>query len=223
MKPLLLSCLLILVCASGVAQFEGMIKSRNRSVDYDGAAQEYEMTIWVKKSLVRITIPQIGEVPGSTAIYQTDNDISWILNDKDRTYFEVALPSLRDPRQKGRFEPTSADKPTITRTHQTRKMLGYLCEKVLIRKGDTETEVWGARGLSDLARVLSESLQPAEQGSGEDDVVAKMGLFPLRSVTRYEGRELESQEVTKIERKRLANELFQIPKGYKKQKALDVE
>lgn len=212
-----------LICASGVAQFEGMIKSRNRSMDYDGATQEYEMTIWVKKALVRLTIPQVGEAPGSTVIYRTDNDVSWILNDKDRTYFEVALNSRRDTRPTLPSEPTSADKPIITRTQQTRKILGYLCEKVMIRKGDTETEVWGARGLKDLALVLSESLQPAEQRTGEEDVVAKMGLFPLRSVTRYEGRQLESQEVTKIERKPLAKELFQIPGGYKKQKALDAE
>jgi hypothetical protein len=65
--------------------------------------------------------------------------------------------------------------------------------------------------------------EPEDQGSDGDDVIAKMGLFPLLSVTRYEGRVLESQEVTKIERKPLAGDLFRIPEGYTKQKALDLE
>jgi len=204
-------------------QFEGIIQSRNHSVDYDGAGQEYEMTIWVKKALVRVTVPQIGSAPGSTVIYQTDNNVSWILNDKDRTFFEVSLASRKDSRSTTPSESATAQKPVVNRTKETRKLLGFLCEKVLIRKGDVETEIWGARGLGDLTRVLNESLQPEDQGSDGDDVIAKMGLFPLLSVTRYEGRVLESQEVTKIERKPLAGDLFRIPEGYTKQKALDLE
>ena len=43
-----------------------------------------------------------------------------------------------------------------------------------------------------------------------------MGLFPLLSTTTYEGRMLESQEITKIERKSLDPALFEIPAGYSK-------
>ena len=204
-------------------QFEGIIQSRNRSVDYGGETQEYEMTIWVKKAQVKVTVPQIGATPGSTVIYRTDSRVSWILNDQDRTYFEVALAPRQGMQQPTPSEPASPDKPAVTRTNKTRKILGYVCEQVMIQKGETETEIWGTKGLGDLTQMLNQSLQAESAGGEEGDLIAKMGLYPLQSVTRYEGRILESQEVTKIERKSLSNDLFRIPEGYKKQKALDVE
>ncbi len=223
MKTFLLVCGITLLHCSGSAQFEGIIQSRNLSMDDDGVTQEYSMTIWVKKAFVRVSIPQIGVTPGSTVIYRTDSNVSWMLNDQDRTFFEVSVPLRHDPREDVRPDPSGMEKPKIDRTKKTRKILGYLCEQVMIRRGDTETEIWGTKGLDDLTRVLNESLEPAEGSSVEGDMIARMGLFPLLSITRYEGRILESQEVTKIERKMLAGELFKIPEGYKKQKALDME
>lgn len=204
-------------------QFEGIIQSRNRSVDYGGETQEYEMTIWVKKAQVKVTVPQIGATPGSTVIYRTDSRVSWILNDQDQTYFEVALAPRQGMQQPTHSEHAAPEKPAVTRTNKTRKILGYMCEQVMILKGETETEIWGTKGLGDLTQMLNQSLQAESAGGEEGDLIAKMGLYPLESVTRYEGRILESQEVTKIERKSLSNDLFQIPAGYKKQKALDVE
>jgi hypothetical protein len=204
-------------------QFEGIIQSRNRSVDYGGETQEYEMTIWVKQAQVKVTVPQIGTAPGSTVIYRTDSRVSWILNDQDRTYFEIAVAPRQGSRPATPSEPGSLEKPVITRTNKTRKILGYLCEQVMIQKGETETEIWGTKKLGDLTQMLNQSLQAESAGDEEGDLIAKMALYPLQSVTRYEGRVLESQEVTKIERKSLPDDLFRIPAGYSRQKALDVE
>jgi hypothetical protein len=112
--------------------------------------------------------------------------------------------------------------PVVQRTKKTKKLLGFMCEQVIVTRNDVRTEVWGARGLEDLASVLAEVLGD-EQGPASDDVIAAMGLYPLLSTTLYEGRELESQEVIRIERKQLDPSLFEIPNGYTKQKAADVE
>lgn len=222
-KTTLFLCLVTLISWKGTAQFEGIIQSKNLSVDDLGVAHEYKMTIWVKKDFVRVTVPKIGVTPGSTVIYRTDSNISWVLNDDDRTFFEVALTSLRGSQEEVRPDPNVMETPKVELTRKKRKILGFTCEQVVISRGETVTEIWGAKGLEDLARVLHESLEPGHGGAIEEDAIAKMGLFPLVSVLRYEGRVLESQEVTKIERATLAGELFQIPEGYKKQKALDVE
>ncbi|MCC6396763.1 MAG: DUF4412 domain-containing protein [Bacteroidetes bacterium] len=222
-KTTFVLCLVTLFSWRGTAQFEGIIQSKNLSVDDLGVAHEYKMTIWVKKDFVRVTVPKVGVTPGSTVIYRTDNNISWVLNDDDRTFFEVALTSLRGSQEDVRPDPNAMEAPKVDLTRKKRKILGFTCEQVVISRGETVTEIWGAKGLEDLARVLHESLEPGQQGMMEEDTIAKMGFFPLVSVLRYEGRVLESQEVTKIERATLASELFQIPEGYKKQKALDVE
>jgi hypothetical protein len=48
-----------------------------------------------------------------------------------------------------------------------------------------------------------------------------MGYFPLLARTRLEGRILESSEVTRIDARQLAPELFDLPTGYRKEGVKD--
>jgi hypothetical protein len=201
------------------SQFEGTIVSANRSVDDAGAPQAYQMTIHVKKSMVRVEIPSIAGMPASTAIYRRDRKITWMLDAASRTYFEIRITQGGSKEERAMGE---NEAPAVQRTKKTKKLLGFTCEQVIVTRDALRTEVWGARGLEDLAAVLADALD-AGQGTAPDDVIAAMGLFPLHSTTMYEGRELESQEVIRIERKQLDPALIEIPAGYTKQKAADVE
>jgi hypothetical protein len=66
-----------------------------------------------------------------------------------------------------------------------------------------------------ISRALGQD-RTAEAGdwSGE---ITKLGFFPLSSVTTVSGKVAESQEVTKIEKKILILDLFQLPPTYKRQ------
>lgn len=219
----LVSALIIVTFAavhvSASPEFEGTIVTANRSMDDAGAPQAYQMTIHVKKSMVRVEVPSIAGMPASTAIYRHDRKVTWMLDAASRTYFEIRTPQgvTSEEGAVGKNE-----KPAVQRTKKTKKVLGFTCEQVIVTRNDVRTEVWGARGLEDLAAVLADVLGGG-QGLSSDDVIAALGLFPLLSTTTYEGRELESQEVTRIERRALDPALFEIPGGYTKQKAADVE
>jgi len=52
--------------------------------------------------------------------------------------------------------------------------------------------------------------------------VAVLGLYPLASSTRIEGKIVESQETTRIEVKDLSSDLFDLPPGFRKQSMGDV-
>ena len=54
MRSLFLLSLLAAVHLHAVSQFEGSIQSKNRSVDDAGVEHVYQMTIWVKKAMVRV-------------------------------------------------------------------------------------------------------------------------------------------------------------------------
>ena len=220
MRSLFLLSFLAAVHLHAVSQFEGSIQSKNRSVDDAGVEHVYQMTIWVKKAMVRVQMPAMGDAPAATAIYRRDRKVSWMLDEAGRTYFEIRIPDSRDGDQS--VQPSEKEESSVQRTKKTRKILGFACEQVILSRGDMRTEIWGARGLEDLVKVLRESL---EQGTATspDDLIASMGLFPLLSTIEYEGRILESQEITKIERKPLDPGLFEIPAGFSKQKAVDVE
>jgi hypothetical protein len=219
MRPLALFLILAAAHLHASSQFEGTIVSSNRTVDDAGSSQLYLMTIHVKKSMVRVEMPSIAGIPASTAIFRRDRKITWMLDATSRTYFEIRTPQdgVNDEGAVGEKEP-----PAVQRTKKTKKLLGFTCEQVIVTRNEVRTEVWGARGLEGLASVLADVLDN-DQAPASDDVIAAMGLFPLHSTTTYEGRELESQEVTRIERKQLDPALFEIPPGYSKQKAADVE
>ena len=205
------------------AQFEGLVESRNLTMDEAGVEQRYVMTMWVRKDMVRVQIPQVGEIPGSTVIYRSDRKLSWVLNDLEKSYFEVPLSQHV---QQGATVPSmdSADRPVFVQTKKTRKVLGYLCEEVLVKRGDSETEIWGAKGLAALMAVLEGTLgHDVTGGAGyETEMIARMGIFPVISTTRYNGKIIESQEITRIEKKPVGPELFVVPAGYMKQKGVEM-
>jgi hypothetical protein len=224
MKPLLLILSIGLFSASASAQFEGVVESRNLTVDEQGAEQWYVMTMWVRKDMLRVQIPALGEMPGSTVIYRGDRKISWVLNDQEKSYFEVSLS--QDVQQRSTVpEMDSSDRPVFVRTKKTRKVLGYQCEQLIVKRGESETEIWGTKGLAALTAVLEGTLaREARGGVGyETQMIAQMGVFPVVSITRYDGKVIESQEITRVERKPVGPELFQVPAGYAKQKGVEMQ
>jgi hypothetical protein len=215
-KTLVVALLMGAARASG--QFEGVVESKNFMVDDNGVGQQFEMTIWVRRDMIRVKIPSVGDIPGSTVIYRHDRKISWVINDANRTYFEV---SLADQMMENRGD-QDPDKPRVERTKRTRKLLGYQCEQIILKRGESETEIWGAKGLGDLAARMDSLLGYAGERPGtETELMRQLQVFPLISITRYGKKVIDSQEVTKIERRPLELSLFMIPAEYKKQTSME--
>ncbi len=221
-----LPCIIImgLFHTAAPAQFEGVVESRNLTVDEQGVEQRYVMTMRVRKDMVRVEIPPVGDMPGSTVIYRRDRKISWVLNDLEKSYFEVSL--TQDVPQRATVpDMDSADRPVFVRTKKTRKVLGYPCEQLIVKRGESETEIWGTKGLAALTAALEGTLaRDARDGAGyETEMIAQMGIFPVVSTTRCEGKIIESQEITRVESKPVGPELFVVPAGYAKQKSVEMQ
>jgi hypothetical protein len=206
--------------ARAMAQFEGIVESRNFTVDDNGVGQQFDMTIWLRRDMIKVKVPAIGEIPGSTVIYRHDRKVSWVINDADKSYFEVSLAEQMMGHGQGDQSP---DKPKVDRTKRTRKLLGYQCEQIVLRRGESETEIWGAKGLGDLAARMDSLLGDAADRStgGETEIMKQLQRFPLVSITRINGKVVDSQEVTKIDRRNLDPGIFVIPPGYKKQTSME--
>ncbi|HUI66250.1 MAG TPA: DUF4412 domain-containing protein [Bacteroidota bacterium] len=208
----LLVCLVAL-CGTARAQFEGFVETRNTTTDETGVQQQYVMTMWVKNSMARITSSATGSSPATTMIYRSDKKIIWMLNDDDKTYFEITQD--KNPDQSS----PQPDKPVVRLTHKTRKILGYPCEQVLISQSDLQTEIWATKSLGGLSTALARGLGQEQSGAegGWNDELTKMGLFPLLVSTRSDGKIVESQEIVKIEKKSLSEDLFLLPSNYTRQ------
>jgi hypothetical protein len=198
------------------AQFEGVIESKNVTVDENGLQQEFTMTMEVKGTMARIVTSAVANTPAVTMIYRTDLKRIWMINDEEKTYFEV---SQSDEGGDVRVPEGKEEKAVIKKTGKTKKILGYPCELYIVRRSDAETQIWGTKKLASLAQALQKALGQEQNGKGSEwtDDLARIGVFPLSASTRVGSEVVESQEVTRIERRELPPELFAIPAGYKKQ------
>ena len=200
------------------AQFEGIVESNNLTIDETGSPQKYVMTMWIKTNMVKVKTASSGAIPSSTMIYRNDKRTVWVLNDEDKTYFEIpqseqaqnvdSIPKWPPP-----------DDYEIQKSGKKKKILGYACEQVFIKRADQETEIWGTKELVHLFRAISKALgdDRIEDANDWTDEIMKMGLFPLISSTKIEGNLVESQEVTRIEHLSLSQEMFELPVGYRKE------
>jgi len=201
------------------AQFEGVLESNNMTIDQTGLQQRFVTSIWIKDGMAKITNTAMGSTPAVTMIYRADLKTLWMINDDDSTYFEVAQTDHGGDRP----APAGPDEKSVVRkTGKTKKVLGYLCEQYMVTHGEGKTEIWGTKSLASLGAALAAALgsEPGE-GSWTDELTA-LGVFPLQASTRIEGNVVESQEVTKIERRSLPPEIFEIPRGYAKQSVGDM-
>jgi hypothetical protein len=71
------------------AQFEGVVESKNLTVDETDTPRTFSMIIWLGKGKMRVETGAIGTTPASTMIYRPDRGVFWILNVEEKTYIEV--------------------------------------------------------------------------------------------------------------------------------------
>jgi hypothetical protein len=203
--------------ASAQSPFEGIIESTNLTTDEMGTPQKYIMTMSVKGGMVRVDIPSYGSTPGTALIYRRDLKCVWVLNDTEKSYFEMR-------QEASGTEGITAESPQIRRSGKTKKILGYPCDQLLMKAGDAETEFWGTKKLGALAKSITLAIEAGgEEGGGVmNDELASMGYFPLIARTKLQGVVVESSEVTKIEGKHLEPALFEVPKDYRKQSMQEI-
>jgi len=213
-------CMAFLIASRATAQFEGIVVSKNITTDEMGKPQEFIMTMWIKKDMVKIETSG-GTLPSSTMVYRSDFRKIWMLNPEEKTYFEISRDDAAEEVHggggtKARF--------TTKKTGKSKSIAGYPCEQFIIRRGSEETELWGTRKLTHLVTAISKAFgqEHTSVAEGATNEVMKMGIYPMYSSTKVDGFLIESQEVTQVETKMLDSSLFALPADYKKQKTVDM-
>ena len=218
---LIICSLLMTICgtSTGLSQFEGIIESRNTTTDEHGKPQQFMMTMYIRHDMVKIQNSPTSSSPGSVMIYRGDKKALWMVSEEDKSYFEVR----QDERPEELYSPSASDatQPVVRKTGRKRQVLGYNCEQLMVRADNLETELWATKSLGQVYSTISKVLgsESTAQGESWENTIMKMGYYPLIATTRVDGKILESQEVTRIEKKLLAQEMFELPPGYKKQSA----
>lgn len=175
--------------------FEGVITLRSPGTTRDGQPLP-ELEYLVRGERMRVNVRSPMGTMGLIAIPSEKK--MFMLMDQQRAYMETPMDASRA---------TAGPEPKITRTGKTETIAGHACEHILIAGTTGEsTDVCLAKGLGTFFAAGVTQAMPAWQRQ-----LASEGGFPLK-VIGPDGKVM--LEATKIERKRLAPALFDVPDSY---------
>ena len=106
----------------------------------------------------------------------------------------------------------------FVRTGETETILGYKCEKILVKNKNGESEIWGAEGLGTFQSMGGGNPmgRPAPKSAWEASL-AEHGFFPLRMVHKDKsGKEVMRMEAVSVDKQSLPDSTFEPPVDFKK-------
>jgi hypothetical protein len=191
-----LSLILLLLSGNIIAQkaFEGKVVF---NVEENGAKQV--MDYYAKDKKFRMEVPD----QGGYIIFDSKASKMYIVMDEQKMYMETALDASN----------TTASAGNINKTGETKKILGYDCEKFLFEQDGSKGESWMTKELGAFM-FFTESQQGMADWQKE---ILNEGYFPLQVIEYDNSGNVESTYlVTEVTPKELSSDMFAIPASYQK-------
>jgi len=198
------SMFVVLVPQGIAAQpFEGALTMRLSSKGANGP-QSQEMEYLVRGGKVRVSM---GGPAGAMSLLSVPQEQKvYVLMAAQNAYMEMPMAEASS----SVAAKTPAD-AKITRTGRMETVAGYACEHVTVASAAQTVDICMAKGLGGYVNPLA-SMQRSSEPAWQRMLTADGG-FPLK-VTMQDGS--IPIEVVKIEKKRLASDLFSVPLTYTK-------
>ena len=198
------SMLVVMVPQVIAAQpFEGAVTMRMSAKGANGP-QSQEMEYLVRGGKVRVSM---GGPAGAMSLLSVPQEQKvYVLMAAQNAYMEMPISEASS----SVAAKTPAD-AKITRTGRMETVAGYACEHVTVASAAQTVDICLAKGLGGYVNPLA-SMQRGSEPAWQRLLTADGG-FPLK-VTMQDGS--IPIEVVKIEKKRLAADLFSVPLSYTK-------
>jgi hypothetical protein len=208
--------LITIFSTTGKAQtaFEGLVEMK-LSVAGSPTASSMKMYFSAlgSRAETEMRMPQMTEPFRIVSIYMKNNpDSVFMLNDTYRSYSVKAS-------KKSKTETKPENEYTV-KILGNEKILGYKCIHSMITSKTRTTELWTTKEIIDYAAYekMQESNKSIQSGlftKGLKDANAEG--FPLKAIVQDDkGKMAVTMEAVKVEKKKIADDLFSVPMGYKK-------
>ncbi|MBS4036324.1 MAG: DUF4412 domain-containing protein [Ignavibacterium sp.] len=188
--------LLFLLAGMAFAQssFEGRVMFE---VKEDGESQVMDYYAKDKKFLMKMPDK------GGSILFDSKQFKMYVIMDEQKMYMETIMMPMS----------TTTGGGTITKTGETKRILGYDCEKFLFTQKDMKGEAWMTKELGAFMFFM----ESQEEMPGWQTEVLDAGYFPIH-VKQHDTRRnvtgvYEVKEVTPL---KLSDDLFELPSSYKK-------
>lgn len=169
-----------------------------------------EMKYMTKGDNVRMDMEQSPGMKMSVLINTKSKDVTMLMH-PNKMYMQMNMESMQIPPE---MKDQDAD---FKKTGKTEKILGYVCEQVIISQADKQVEMWVTKG---LGKFVQANMSPKAQSplmKKLEKELTEQGYFPLRMISKTADGSVEMKmEVTAITKSSLKSSLFVIPAGYQK-------
>lgn len=185
--------------------FEGIVTFKMGAL-----GKETEMKYFMRDSKMRM---EIEMAPGmkSIGIADYENQKMYMLVPQARMYSEIPIDNEAIKSEAAK-DMKSAE---IIETGETEEILGYTAEKLVSKKGDEKTEIWIAKNFGDFHQADLSRDNPTLLALQKKFQAEK--AFPFKIISySADGKEMFRMQVTNVEKKPLAKELFTVPSDFKK-------
>jgi hypothetical protein len=166
------------------------------NVEEDGKTQT--MDYFAKDKKYRMEMPD----KGGTIIFDNNKLMMYVLMDKEKMYIESQMMPL-----------SMSGAGSVTKTGETKTILGHECEKFVFEQEDLSGEAWMTK---DLGAFMFFMDSQQDMPSWQEEIV-DAGYFPLH-VTQHSKREDKTSvyNVTQVTPMDLSDDLFVVPPTYQK-------
>lgn len=187
---------LLLLTQTLIAQssFEGKVV-----FDLKEDGQQQTLNYFAKDKRFRMDMPD----KGGTILFDSRRFKMYVLVDEQKMYMESDMMPMSAASGGG----------SISKTGESKNILGYECEKFIFTQKDMKGEAWMTKELGAFMFFM-ESQQEVPDWQSE---ILDAGYFPLQVTQHDQRRDVTSvynvKEVTPME---LSDELFKVPSNYQK-------
>ena len=210
-SPITIATAAVSMCVVAVPQgiaaqpFEGAVTMRMSAKGANGSpSQSQEMEYLVRGGKVRVSM---GGPAGAMSLLSVPQEQKvYVLMAAQNAYMEMPMADASSS--------VAAKTPgdaKITRTGRMETVAGYACEHVTVASAAQTVDICMAKGLGGYVNPLA-SMQRSSEPAWQRLLTADGG-FPLK-VTMQDGS--IPIEVVRIEKKKLATDLFSVPLNYTK-------
>ena len=194
---------LVALCIAPAQTFEGTI-----TFEISSARGTQEMKYLTKGDQVRIDMERGPGMSMSVLMNTTSKDVTMLMP-QNKMYMKMNLNTMPVPPE---IKDQDAD---FKKTGQTKTILGYTCEQIIISQDKREIEMWVTKG---LGKFVQANMNPRAQSplmKKMEKELTDQGYFPLRTVARAaDGSEEMKMEAKSIKKSTLDAALFTIPADY---------
>ncbi len=218
MKQLALLPIFALLACSVLTTGKGMKVTYQVEVENQGKVREMKTRYYIQGDSVR-SETAIPEQPNRSAVIITKDGANkaWIFYPPEKVYLEISRNTLAEKTKK-----VSANQIPFQSTKNTRSIAGYTCQVFERKVGARKEEACVSAELADAFSQLRESISGSP--SNLAGIPAGLQGFPLEyAVSTKATKKMAATDmrmrVTSLEKEtQMSFDLFQVPKGYRKQK-----